>query len=117
MGAAAAACRAASGKDTECTWVSGSFLAAQGEQGDAGIPIWVAPAGEGAGMHRVSNARARKQGLVLRDPRRTVADLLAWWRALPETRTPKSRDRKLRAGLRPEREAEILAAWHAREKK
>jgi 2'-hydroxyisoflavone reductase len=68
-------------------------------------------------MHRVSNARARKQGLVLRDPRLTVADLLAWWRALPETRTATSRDRKLRAGLRPEREAEILAAWHAREKK
>jgi 2'-hydroxyisoflavone reductase len=38
-----------------------------------------------------------------------VRDTLAWWSTLPEDRRA-----KLKRGLTPEREAELLAAWNER---
>jgi 2'-hydroxyisoflavone reductase len=68
------------------------------------LPVWVPGQGETAGMHRRSNARAVAAGLTFRPVARTTADLLAWWATLDEKRraTP-------RAGMKPEREAELLA--------
>ena len=39
----------------------------------------------------------------------TIGDTLAWFQTLPEERRA-----QLRAGISGEREAEVLAAWHAR---
>lgn len=41
----------------------------------------------------------------------TIADTLTYWRELPEERRAKPK-----AGLTPAREAEVLAAWHARKR-
>ncbi|MFH7041147.1 NAD-dependent epimerase/dehydratase family protein [Paucibacter sp. JuS9] len=69
------------------------------------LPVWVPGGGETAGFHRRSNARAVKAGLTFRRVGQTTTDYLAWWATLDEKR----RNGPLRAGLKPEREAELLA--------
>ena len=56
-------------------------------------------------------------GLTMRDPVATTKDTLAWWRGLPEQRTPESRARTLRGGLPEAKEQEVLAAWAKRDEK
>ena len=65
--------------------------------------------GETAGFAKVSNARAIKAGLTFRPIADTAKATLDWFRTLPEDRRA-----KLRAGITPEREAKVLAAWKAR---
>jgi 2'-hydroxyisoflavone reductase len=50
------------------------------------------------------------KGLTFRPLADTARDTLAWFKAQPPER------QKLKAGLSAEREAEVLAAWHKREK-
>lgn len=57
----------------------------------------------------MSNARAIAAGLTFRPLATTVADLLAWFHALPAERQAKPR-----AGISREREAELLALWKRR---
>jgi 2'-hydroxyisoflavone reductase len=51
-------------------------------------------------------AKARASGLRFRPLAETIADTLAWDRDRPEG--------EMKAGLRPERERELLDRWHAR---
>ncbi|WP_426750540.1 NAD-dependent epimerase/dehydratase family protein [Myxococcus sp. Y35] len=106
MGAMLDTCRKVTGKDTKVTWVPAEFLATQGEVGDVRLPIYMPPTGDTAGTHLRSNAKAVKAGLRFRPVDATVRDTLAWFKGLPQER----RD-KMRAGLPPAREAELLAAW------
>ncbi|XXF76108.1 SDR family oxidoreductase [Myxococcaceae bacterium GXIMD 01537] len=106
MGELFAACKAATGVDTKLTWVSSEFLLKQSEDGDGDIPIWAPPVGKYTGMHRYSNAKAVKAGLKFRPPAVTTRDTLAWFKSQPEERRA-----KMRAGLKPEREAELLKLW------
>lgn len=106
MGEMFAACKEVTGKDTKLTWVPGEFLVKNGENGDGAIPIWAPAFGTYAGMHRYSNARAVQAGLKFRSPVVTTRDTLAWFKSLPEERQSKTR-----AGLPPEREAELLSLW------
>ena len=70
-------------------------------------PIWVPREGNPfSGYGSVSNARAIAAGLTFRPLATTVADLLAWFHGLPAERQGKPR-----AGIAPEREAELLALW------
>jgi 2'-hydroxyisoflavone reductase len=55
----------------------------------------------------VSNARAVAKGLAFRPVKATAKDTLDWWKTLPKERTS-----RLKSGLSPEREAQVLAAWH-----
>jgi 2'-hydroxyisoflavone reductase len=65
--------------------------------------------GEEAGGSLTGIKRSIAEGLRSRALDETVRDTLAWH----ETRPPE-RKATLRSGLAPEREAELLAAWHAR---
>jgi 2'-hydroxyisoflavone reductase len=67
------------------------------------LPVWVPGQGPTEGFHRRSNARAVAAGLTFRTVPTTAADTLAWWTAQDEKR------KVLRAGLKAEREAELLA--------
>ncbi len=99
-------CQAVTGGGVRFTHVAPEFL----EEKQVDAPIWVSSkGGPYAGYGQVSNARARAAGLMFRPLATTVADLLAWFRALPA-----ERHAKLKAGMTREREAELLAAWHAR---
>jgi 2'-hydroxyisoflavone reductase len=83
-------------------WVSASFLS----EHDAlqHIPIWSSPEGEESRAALVGGERAFAKGLNNRPTRETARDTVAWWKTLPEDRTATPR-----AGLSPEKEAELLA--------
>ena len=56
---------------------------------------------------RAGVKRALDKGLTFRPLGDTARDTLAWFKKLPP-----ERQRKLKAGLTPEREAALLAEWH-----
>jgi 2'-hydroxyisoflavone reductase len=66
------------------------------------MPVWT---GE-SGMARTNITRALARGLTFRPLVETARDTLAWFKSLPQ-----DRQAKLRAGLTPDREAEVLAHW------
>ena len=94
------------------TWVPASFLEAQKVQPWSDMPVWIPPTGEMTGFAEVSIARALAQGLTFR----SLADTAAATLAFHESRDAE-RKAKFRSGLKPEREAEVLAAWHKEQKK
>lgn len=129
------ACRGAANAASTLTWVPTSFVVEQGLSPGGDLPIWVPSDGESAGFHRRSNARAVAAGLQTRPALDTCKATLEWWPREIERRTRVTREMKEaaakagrpeprmadpslpRAGLTPQREAEVLAAWHAREGK
>lgn len=97
------------GPDAKITWVDDyEFLKAQ-KLGFA-CP-WGLPEGNELGQMSISNKRAVAAGLTFRPIGETVKDTLTWWNSLPAERRERNR-----FVLKPEREAEILAAWRARAK-
>jgi 2'-hydroxyisoflavone reductase len=104
-----APCPQPPGHDSTLTWVPADFLETQKVSPWQDMPVWMPATGSDAGFGRVSTQRARAIGLKYRPLETTVADTLTYWRELPEERRAKPK-----AGLAPEREAEVLAAWHAR---
>ncbi|MEH6416644.1 SDR family oxidoreductase [Pseudomonas sp. CGJS7] len=111
MGALLRESQRASGKKSSVTWVPADFLEAQKVKPWSDMPTWIPASGEYAGFGRTSVSKAQAAGLVYRPLRETVRDTLLWWRALPAERRA-----KLKAGLSAEREAEVLKAWHERDK-
>ncbi len=112
MGALLRESQRASGKKSSVTWVPADFLEAQKVSAWGDLPAWIPARGDYAGFGRTSVSKARAAGLTYRPLRETVRDTLAWWRSLPEERRAKPK-----AGLSAQREAEVLAAWHAQEKR
>lgn len=72
------------------------------------MPVWVPPAGRTAGFARVICAKAFAAGLTFRPLADTAAATLQWYHARPA-----AEQEKARAGLAPDRESAVLAAWHA----
>lgn len=97
------------GPNAKLTWVDDyEFLKAQ--KLDFACP-WGLPEGNDLGQMSIDNRKAVAAGLTFRPIAETVKDTLAWWNTLPTDRKEKNR-----FVLKPEREAEILAAWRARGK-
>ncbi len=90
------------------TWIPATFLDAQKVSPWSDMPVWVPGSGDALGFHRRSIRRALAAGLTFRPLGATAADTLAWFRTQPP-----ERQAKLRAGLTPQREAEVLAKWKA----
>lgn len=101
--------QAVTGTPAEFHWLPTAFLAEHGVRAWADMPTWVPGEGETAGFARHRNERALARGLSFRPLADTVAATLAWFDAQSEERRA-----ALRAGLTPEREAEVLAAWNSR---
>jgi 2'-hydroxyisoflavone reductase len=101
--------RAADASPCTFTWADADFLAAHDVKPWSDMPVWVPDTKETAGFARVDIHRAVDAGLTFRPLARTVIDTLAWFLELPADRRA-----KLKAGLSPERETEVLKAWHAR---
>jgi 2'-hydroxyisoflavone reductase len=95
--------KAAFNSDTTFTWVPADFLEKQKVEAWSDMPVWT---GEESGMARTNITRALGKGLTFRPLGETARDTLAWFKSQPQ-----DRQSKLRAGLTPEREAEVLAAW------
>lgn len=102
--------RAVTTEPASFTWVAADFLASQEVSPWSDMPCWVPPVGEMAGFARFDVSRALEHGLAYRPLATTARDTLDWHAGRPEE------DRaELGSGLSPEREAEVLAAWHAAE--
>ena len=91
--------------DAKLVWAPASFLEEQKVGPWMDMPVWIPGASESAGMTQVDVSKAVGKGLKFRPVQETAADILAWWKSEPEERRA-----KLRAGLSPEREKEVLAA-------
>jgi 2'-hydroxyisoflavone reductase len=95
--------KAALKPDAKFTWVSEEFLTGQKVEPWSDMPVWT---GKDSGLARAKIDRALSKGLTFRPLAETARDTLASFKSLPQ-----DRQSKLRAGLTPEREAEVLAAW------
>ena len=91
------------------------------------LPLWIPHGGDYAGFHLRSNAKAAAAGLKMRPVEDTVAAILNWWPKELERRVrvtaemqskhvgqpvPQMPDpRELRAGIKPDRETQVLKLW------
>jgi len=89
--------------DAPFTWVAEGFLTRQKVEPWSDMPVWT---GKESGLARAKIDRALGKGLTFRPLGETARDTLDWFESLPEERRS-----KLKAGLTPERETEVLAAW------
>ena len=85
------------------TWLPAEFLQQQKVEAWSDMPVW---AGDELGLARTKIDRALAKGLTFRPLAETARDTLTWFKSLPQ-----ERQSKLHAGVTPEREAEVLAAW------
>jgi 2'-hydroxyisoflavone reductase len=109
MGRLLDTCREASGSEGRVTWVGEDFLAEKAVGPWIELPLWIPESDpDAAGFSDVNCGKAIGVGLAFRDLAETVRATLEWDAARPA-------DREWRAGLKPEREAELLREWHSRE--
>lgn len=109
MGELLQACKEVSGSDADFTWATTEFLEEHEVSAWMDMPVWVPLDGEDAGHPFVNVDRAMAAGLTYRPIRQTIRATLDWWATLDE----EQQQRHMRAGITAEREAELLAAWHA----
>ncbi len=95
--------------DATLTWVDADFLAEQGVEpwmGPDAVPLWLPrPDYDGMMQHDVDGSLAA--GLTLRPVAETSRDTVAWLAATPDAPV---------TGIDRDREAAVLAAWHARDR-
>lgn len=104
-------CAGVSGPGATFVWADTAFLEEQGVGPWRDLPCWLPGEAEYAGFGKRSVARATAAGLTCRPLADTVRDTLTWYDGLTEERREAVTKR---AGLTPEREAEVLKAWHAK---
>ena len=91
--------------DARFTWVDDDFLKAQNISDD--FPIWTSSKGPYISYLTTNVDKALKHGLTFRPLSETTRATLEWFR-----KQTSERQLKMRAGITPAREAEVLAAWH-----
>ena len=100
-------CRAVSGSEASFAWVDEKTLLAHNVGPWEELPLWLPR--EAEAIARVNNNKAIAAGLTFRPLAETVRDTLEWDKTRPA-------DGPRQNGLSQEREAEILSAWHLRQK-
>ena len=96
------------------TWVPAEFLSEQQVRPWRNMTVWMPPTGRNAGFHIRSNAKAIAAGLTFRPLAVTAKDTLDW----NKTRKPADLDALAKGavgGISAEREAEVIAAWKAKQ--
>jgi len=105
------ACNRAAGNKAKPIWVDAKFLEKQEVMPWMEMPMWIPNDGEDAAFGTMSNARAVKAGLTFRPILDTAKDTLAWLDTLPADERAKVRS----SGIKPEKEAKVLAAWKSQQ--
>jgi 2'-hydroxyisoflavone reductase len=90
-----------SGSDANFKWASLDFLNQNNVQPWSDMPVWI-PGEEGEGSAHIDRSKAIQAGLKFRPLEETVRDTLEWAKTRPA-------DHEWRAGLKTEREQELLA--------
>ena len=101
LGAVLEACKQLSDSNANFKWASVEFLKQSNVEEWSNMPVWVPDNAENQGFSRVDVSKAIKAGLKFRALEDTVRDTLAWANSRPA-------DHEWRAGLKPEREQELL---------
>ena len=101
LGAMLEACKEVSGSDANFRWASVEFLNQNNIAPWSDMPVWVPDTEEDAGFSRVDISKAINAGLTFRPLEETVRDTIDWAATRPS-------DHEWRAGLKAEREAELL---------
>ena len=101
--------RAVTTTETTFTWVNYEFLSEIGIRPYSHMPVWMPPIEGRQGFARFDLSAEVEAGLTFRPLAVTARDTLDYH----FSRAPE-RQARLRAGISAEREAEVLAAWHAR---
>jgi 2'-hydroxyisoflavone reductase len=96
-------CKVVSRSNAHFVWLSEEFLLQQDVAPYADLPLWVPS--EMVGFARVNCRKAIAAGLTFRPLADTISDTLTW----DATRPP---DTELRAGLKREREEQLLQEWY-----
>jgi 2'-hydroxyisoflavone reductase len=92
--------------DPQLLWVPTDFLESEKVEAWSDMPVWVPARGDSAGFAKRSIRKALAAGLTFRPLAATASDTLAWFK-----QQPAERQAKLKAGLTPAREGEVLAKW------
>lgn len=100
--------RAVTTAETRFVWADTDFLLAQGVRPYTDLPVWMPARDDNAGFARFDLSPEVEAGLTFRPLAETAADTLEY-----HFSRPPERQAALRAGMKEEREAEILAAWRA----
>jgi 2'-hydroxyisoflavone reductase len=106
LGALLEACKQVSHSDAVFHWASVDFMKANKVEEWSDMPVWVPDNEENQGFSRVDVSKAIKAGLKFRALADTVRDTLAWANTRPA-------DHEWRAGLKAEREQELLKLLNA----
>lgn len=102
MGSLLERTRAAIGSDATLVWADAAFLR---DHDLPALTYWTEPAGDYLGMMQVNGDRAFAAGFEMRSLEETAVETLEWLNAQPAER------QELRAGLSPDRETELIAAF------
>jgi 2'-hydroxyisoflavone reductase len=89
--------------------VSADFLSTAKVAEWSDMPVWVPRTDGASGFLRQDIGKALAAGLTFRPLEQTAADTLEWFR-----QQPAERQAQLKSGLTPQREQQVLAAWHRR---
>lgn len=97
------ACKSAAGSDAQFVWVPEQFLIEREVGQWMELPLWVSEE-EMPGFFAFDVSKAVRDGLTFRPAEETARDTIAWERTRPV-------DHEWRAGMKPEREQELLEEW------
>ena len=97
------------------TWVPWDFLQEQKVRPWRDMTVWQPPYGRTAGYQRRDSSKSIAKGLTFRPLAVTAKDTLDWHKTRPADEQAATLEGKIN-GIGLTREAEVLAAWHAKQK-
>jgi nucleoside-diphosphate-sugar epimerase len=99
----------AKGRDVKFTWVPAKFLESHKVTAWSDMPTWIPRSDPDAASMNADNHQAIAAGLTFRPLATSAVDALAWFNAAPADMQARMLKQ---AGLPPERETEVLDAFH-----
>lgn len=108
LGGLLATCRDGDGDGVELVWADGDFLLEHDVAPFRDLPLWLPE--DHRSLARSSSERAVAQGLSCRPTAQTVRDTRAWLRT-------ERGDAEWKAGLKFERERDLIDRWQVRQRK
>jgi 2'-hydroxyisoflavone reductase len=94
-------CKQVSGSDADIRWASVEFLNQNKVAPWSDLPVWIPDTPEEAGFSRFDVSKAIQAGLMFRPLEETIRETIDWAKTRPA-------EYEWRAGLKPEREQELL---------
>jgi 2'-hydroxyisoflavone reductase len=101
--------KAVTTSDARFTFVPADFLREQQVRAWSEMPVWQPAMGPTLGFMQVNCQKAYAAGLTFRPLADTAKSTLDWYKTRPA-----AEQEKARAGIAPEKEKAVLAAWHAK---